>query len=55
MQDINNMNLKDFDNLFKFIDRRNRIKTHKPVPLRDSDREMIKAFKDRNIGVNYGE
>jgi hypothetical protein len=48
MEDINNMALKDFNNLLKYLSRRNKIREGKPVPLKESQKEMIKITKEKN-------
>jgi len=47
MKDINDMSLKDFNNLNRYLARRERIRDNKTVPLRDSQKEMIKRAKER--------
>ena len=48
MEDINNMSIKDFYNLNKFLNRREKMRTHKPVELKQSQKDMIQATKERD-------
>jgi len=52
MYDINNMNIKDFNNLFEYISRKDKIKNKQPVPLRESNKRMIQATKDKRKEKN---
>jgi len=45
IEDINNMSMKDFNNLNRYLEKREKIRTNKPVPLSDSEKEMIKRSK----------
>jgi len=45
MYDINNMSLKDFNNLYEYIERREKMGKHEPVKLRESNKRMIEARK----------
>ena len=45
IEDINNMSMKDFNNLNRYLEKRERTREHKPVPLTDSEKEMIKRTK----------
>ena len=47
MQDINNMSLRDFNSLYKYIDRREKKRNHEPTELRESNRRMIEENKKR--------
>jgi len=52
MQDINNMSLTDFNNLYLYIDRKEKTREHQPTELRESNRRMIennKKNKQKNI------
>jgi len=52
MQDINNMSLTDFNNLYLYIDRKEKDRKHQPTELRESNRRMIennKKNKQKNI------
>jgi len=48
MQDINDMQLKDYYNLLKYLDKREKIKTHQPIKLKQSQIDMIKKTKEKN-------
>ena len=52
IDDINNMSMKDFTNLSRYVDRKHKIETGKPIPLRESNKNMIKMAKMRN---KYGK
>ena len=45
IEDINNMSMKDFNNLNRYLEKREKIRTNKPVPLSDSEKEMIRRTK----------
>jgi len=45
MEDINNMDIVDFTRLNRFIEKRNRVMSGKSIPLKDSNREMIRRAK----------
>jgi len=47
MGDINSMKLKDFYGLMKHLKRRNNIQKGEPVPLRSSQKEMIRITKEK--------
>lgn len=47
MQDINNMSLSDFNHLYEYVERRDKINKHEPVKLRESNRRMIQATKNK--------
>jgi len=47
MQDINNMSLTDFNNLYHYIDRKEKTREHQPTELRESNRRMIEENKKR--------
>jgi hypothetical protein len=49
MEDINNMSMKDFNGLMKYVTIRERKRSGKPVPLRDSQKEMIKRAKKEKV------
>ena len=51
MSDVNNMSMKDFTNLLKHLERKNRMKTGKPVKLKQSQKDMIKKAKE---GIKNG-
>jgi len=48
MEDINNMDINDFNRLNDFIEKRNKLQKGEPIGLKDSNREMIKRAKERN-------
>ena len=48
MKDINNMSLNDFNNVFKYISRKNKERKGEIVPLKESNKNMIKRRKERN-------
>jgi len=48
MQDLNNMSIYDFNNLYEYISRRDKIRNKEPVSLRESNRRMIQATKEKN-------
>ena len=52
MYDINSMDIKDFDNLYKYIERKEKINRNEPVPLRESNRRMIEARKNKEKQKN---
>ena len=45
LEDINNMSMKDFNNLNRYLEKREKIRTNKPISLSDSEKEMIKRTK----------
>jgi len=45
LEDINNMSMKDFNNLNRYLEKREKIRTNKPISLSDSEKEMIKRSK----------
>ena len=47
MADINNMSMKDFHHLLKFLKRRENMREGKPVELKQSQKDMIKKAKER--------
>jgi hypothetical protein len=47
MQDINNMFLRDFFTLQDYLLRRDQKQKGQPVALRDSNKEMINRFKEK--------
>ena len=47
MEDINNMSLKDFGTVLEFAERRANKNSSKPVPLRESNKRMIEATKQK--------
>ena len=48
MEDLNNMDIIDFNRLNKYIKRRNAQRNGKPIELKDSNKEMIRRAKERN-------
>jgi len=46
MEDINNMSIEEFNNLMRYLERRERIRKNQIVPLRDKNKEMIKRAKE---------
>ena len=47
MYDINNMTLKDFNGLLRYLDLENKIRKNQPIPLKQSQKDMIKRAKVR--------
>jgi len=47
MKDINNMDIKDFNNIFEYSNRIETSRSGKPVPLRESNKRMIQATKEK--------
>jgi len=45
IEDINNMSMKDFNNLNRYLEKREKIRTNKPISLSDSEKEMIRRTK----------
>lgn len=45
MEDINKMSLLEFNNLLNYLEKKEKIRKHEPIPLRDSEKEMIKKAK----------
>lgn len=52
MKDINDMSIDEFNHLYEFIDRREKIRKHQPIPLRDSNKRMIDAYKKKHMEIN---
>lgn len=47
MQDINTMSLYDFNYLYDFVERRDKIRKKEPVKLRQSQIDMINRTKNK--------
>lgn len=47
MQDINNMSLYDYNQLYSYISRREKIRKKEPVTLRQSNIDMINRTKNK--------
>ena len=47
MQDINNMNLKEFYSLLDYLKTKNDKQSGKAVPLKQSQKDMIKKAKEK--------
>lgn len=45
MEDINNMSLKDFYGLNWYMNKIENMRSGKPIPLKESQKEMIKRAK----------
>jgi len=45
MEDINNMTMKDYYGLCEYLELREKMRDNKPIPLKESQREMIKRTK----------
>ena len=54
MEDINNMSIYDFNNLYDYIERRDKKRNHEPVKLRESNKRMIQATKNKNVKKHVG-
>ena len=39
--DINNMSMRDFNNLNKYLERKEKIRKHQPVDLSDKDKDSV--------------
>ena len=47
MEDINKMTLKDFNNLNEYLKIKDKIGKNQPIPLKKSQKEMIKRTKEK--------
>ena len=49
MYDINHMKFKDFLNLLDYVEYRDKKQSGKPVPIKESQKDMIKRLKERDV------
>jgi len=47
MKDINNMTIKDFNGLLRYLDYEDKKMKHQPIPLKESQKDMITKFKEK--------
>jgi len=47
MKDINKMSMKDFDGMMVYLKNKKNIDERKPIPLKQSQKDMIKRTKER--------
>ena len=48
MEDINNMSLTDFYGILRFSKKRQDKREGKPIPLKESQKEMIRRTREKN-------
>jgi hypothetical protein len=49
MEDINSMDIHEFNNLYKYVERRDKMQKKEPVALRQSNIDMINRTKNKGI------